>query len=58
MKRAISIVLSGLVFSTLIASNAIATEQKPSTANMTVAETQSDTQTVDLERAYLDKFGS
>jgi len=54
MQRAISTVLSGIVLSTLIATSAIATEQQPSTADMTVHETQ----TVDLERAYIDKFGS
>jgi len=54
MKSAISTVLSGIVLSTLIATSAIATEQKPSTANMTVNETQM----VDLEKAYLDKYGS
>ena len=54
MQRTISTLLSGLVLSTLIATSAIAAEQKPSTANMTVSETQM----VDLERVYLDKFGS
>ncbi|MDX2242365.1 MAG: hypothetical protein NW224_16900 [Leptolyngbyaceae cyanobacterium bins.302] len=53
MQRAISAILSGIVLSTLIATSAIATEQ-PSTANMTVNEAQ----TVDLERAYVDKHGS
>ncbi|MBF2027004.1 MAG: hypothetical protein IGS48_09595 [Oscillatoriales cyanobacterium C42_A2020_001] len=53
MKRTIATVLSGVVLSTLIATNAIA-EQKPSTQNMTVNEPA----TLDLERAYLDKFGS
>lgn len=54
MKRAISTVLSGIVLSTLIATSAIATEQQPSTANMTVNEAQM----VDLERAYIEKYGS
>ena len=54
MQRAISTILSGIVLSTLIATSAIAAEQKPSTANMTVSQTQ----VVDLERAYIDKFGS
>lgn len=53
MKRAIATVLSGVVLSTLIATSAIA-EQTPSTSNMTVNEPT----TVDLERAYIDKFGS
>ena len=54
MQRAISTLLSGIVLSTLIATSALAVEQKPVAQNMTVSETQ----TVDLERAYLDKFGS
>ena len=53
MKRAIATVLSGIAISTLIATSAIA-EQNSSTPNMTVNEPT----TVDLERAYLDKFGS
>ncbi|EKQ69125.1 hypothetical protein OsccyDRAFT_1739 [Leptolyngbyaceae cyanobacterium JSC-12] len=53
MKRALATVLSGVVLSTLIATGAIA-EQKPSTQNRTINEPT----TVDLERAYLDKFGS
>lgn len=54
MQRAISTLLSGIVLSTLIATSAIAAEQKSFTQNMTVSEMQ----TVDLERAYIDKFGS
>ncbi|MDX2230358.1 MAG: hypothetical protein NW220_12020 [Leptolyngbyaceae cyanobacterium bins.349] len=62
MQRAISTILSGLVLSTLIATSATlavtpkahAAEQQPSTANMTV----NDTQMVDLERAYIEKYGS
>jgi hypothetical protein len=54
MNRAISTVLSGIVLSTLLATSALAAEQKPSTQNMTA----NDTQTVDLERAYIDKYGS
>jgi hypothetical protein len=54
MQRAISTILSGVVLSTLMATSAIAADPKPSTVNMTVAEPQM----VDLERAYIDKFGS
>lgn len=53
MNHVLVTVLSGLVFATLIAPHALA-ETKTSTQTMPV----NDMEKVDLERAYLDKFGS
>jgi hypothetical protein len=60
MNRIIATLLSGVVFSTLIATSAIA-EQSPSIPNSTVDEMgriDPEKVYIDKERVYIDKYGS
>lgn len=53
MNRILATLLSGVVFSALIVTSAVA-EQSPSSQNSTVNETSK----IDPERVYIEKYGS